>query len=169
MPTGSRRDLLPSTYTVLTHPAIVALRGFLSHDVITGLIREAKERYQGDHLNRAVTLEAIGKFAAFLAAHASFGPPKVQAAISATADLAASLTARFSFMIDLGLVLSSPGALFCYTYSGLGNALGGDLTSALSATWGDGVTPSTGACVAAILAATDSVTATVMTGFFGGL
>lgn len=117
----------------------------------------------------AVTLEAIGKFAAFLAAHASFGPPSVHAAISATADLAASLTARFSFMIDLGAVLSSPGALFCYTYSGLGNAMGADLTSALSATWGDGFTPSTGECLVALLAATDSATATVMSGFFGGL
>lgn len=117
----------------------------------------------------AVTLEAIGKFAAFLAAHASFGPPSVNAAISATADFAASLSARFSFMIDLGAKLSSPGALFCYTYSGLGNAMGADLTSALSATWGDGVTPSTGECLVALLAATDSVTAMVMSGFFGGL
>jgi len=77
MPTGSRRDLLPSTYTVLTHPAIVALRGFLSHDVITGLIREAKERYQGDHLNRAVTLEAIATEVTRKATALDLQPPRL--------------------------------------------------------------------------------------------
>jgi hypothetical protein len=117
----------------------------------------------------AVTLDALVKFAAYLRAHIALGPPKIQAALSATADFAASLSARFSFMIALGASLSSPGALFCYTYSGLGNAMGADLTSALSATWGDGITPSTGECLVALLAATDSATATVMSSFFGGV
>lgn len=117
----------------------------------------------------AVTLEALASFAAYLKTTIAIGPPSVQAAISATANLAASISAQFGLLVQLGALLSSPGALFCYTYSGLGNAFGAALTTALASTWGDGVTPTSGACVAPILATTDSFTWTTMTSFFGGL
>ena len=117
----------------------------------------------------AASLTATAKFAAYLSAHASLGPPSVQAAISATASLAASLSAQFGLIIQLGLALSSPGMFFCYTYSGTGAALGAAVTSALASTWGDGVTPTSGICVAPILATTDSFSYGILTSFFGGL
>jgi hypothetical protein len=117
----------------------------------------------------AVTAEALTNFSAYLSAHASLGPPSLQAAISATANLAASLQAQFGLIIDLGLALNRYDAqLFVYTYSGTGAALGAAVTSALASTWGDGTTPTSGACVAAILATTDSASWTVLTGFMGG-
>jgi hypothetical protein len=117
----------------------------------------------------AVTLDALLKFSAYLKATIALGPPSVSAAISATASLSAKLSAQFSLLIRLDALLSSPGAFFCYTYSGLGNAMGAALTTALASTWGDGVTPTTGICVAPILAATDSFTFSIMSGFFAGL
>jgi hypothetical protein len=117
----------------------------------------------------AASLTATAQFAAYLSAHASLGPPSVQAAISATANLAASLSAQFGLVIELGAALSSPGLFFCYTYSGTGTGLGAAVTTALASTWGDGVTSTSGVCLAPILATTDSFTWTTMLGFFGGL
>jgi hypothetical protein len=118
----------------------------------------------------AITAEALGKFAANLRAQLNLAPPKIQAALSATANLSASLSAKFGLMIALGATLDRYDAeLFCYTYSGTGAAMGAAVTTSLASTWGDGTTPTTGACVAAILATTDSFTYGIMTGFFGGV
>ena len=117
----------------------------------------------------AVTLDALVRFQAFLEANIAVGPPSVQVAIGATAKLAASITAQFGLIVNLGAVLSSPGAFFCYTYSGTGDTFGAALTTALASTWGDGFTPTSGTCVASILATTDAFTWTTMQGFFGGI
>lgn len=117
----------------------------------------------------ALSLDGLLKFAAFLRANIALGPPKLQAALNATANVAAALSAQFSLLIDLGILLSSPGLFFCYTYAGPGNALGAALTTALASTWGDGSTPTSDPCVTAILATTDSFTYGIMTGFFGGV
>lgn len=117
----------------------------------------------------SITASAWAAYAAYLRANIALGPPKIQAALNATANAAASLSAQFSLLAALGLVLSSPGLFFCYTYSGAANAMGAALTSALASTWGDGHTSTSGVCVCPILAATDSVSYGVMTGFFGGL
>lgn len=118
----------------------------------------------------AITAEALAKFAANLEASLSLAPPSISAALSATANLAASISAQFGFMAALGATLDRYDAeLFCYTYAGTGAALGGAVTSALSSTWGDGHTPTSGACVAAILATTDPATWAVVTAFMGGL
>ena len=118
----------------------------------------------------ALTLSAtaLASFAAYLRANIAIGPPKLTAALNATASAAASLSARFSLLAALGLVLSSPGLFFVYSYAGAGDALGAALTSALASTWGDGSTPTSSVCVAPILATTSSADFAVMTGFFGG-
>lgn len=117
----------------------------------------------------AVTLEAVASFAAYLRANIAVGPPSVHAAISATASLVASIQAHFGMLVQLGALLSSAGSVFAYTYSGAGSALGVALTSALASTWGDGVTPTSSACVVPILATTDAASWTTLSAFFGGL
>ncbi len=119
----------------------------------------------------------IPSFAAMLAAQAKFyanlqAVAKVPApsfAIAATASAAASLSANFGASISLGAVMGAFGAnFFVYRYTGPANAMGAAITAALAATWGDGVTPTSGPCVAAILGATDSLAIAAMLAFFGG-
>ena len=89
--------------------------------------------------------------------------------LQASASAAASLSANFGAMCQLGAVLGAFGeSLFVYKYSGPANALGSAVTAALATTWGDGTTPTSGACTAAILATTDSLAFAAMSGFFGG-
>ena len=92
--------------------------------------------------------------------------PQVEAAISATASLAAGIS---GFMASFGSILTSGAELFAYTYSGSGTGLGAELTSALGSTWPDGSTTTSGPCAAIVLAATDPVTWSVLTSFFGGV
>jgi hypothetical protein len=101
---------------------------------------------------------------------AGFAPlPNVKFALDATASAAASLNAKFGLLISLGAILSRfDASLFVYRYSGLGNAMGADITTELATTWGDTTTPTNSACAAAILGATDSLTFTTMSAFFGG-
>jgi len=117
----------------------------------------------------AADVQANLAYAASLEADGALAMPSVQFALDATADAAASLDAAFGLLIDLGATLArADGTVFVYEYSGLGNALGGELTAALATTWGDGTTPTSSACAAALLAATDSLTFTTMSAFFGG-
>jgi len=117
----------------------------------------------------AFTADLLVKYAANLTAQLSLAPPSIQAALSATANLAANLSAQFNLIIALGATLTSPGLFFCYKYSGAANALGAAVTTALASTWGDGTTPTSGICLAPILATTDSFSATILAGFFGGI
>jgi hypothetical protein len=113
-------------------------------------------------------IEANAKFYANLSAQVTV--PDVKFALAATAQAAAHLSAKFGFLCQLGACFEQADAtLFCYTYSGLGNAMGADLTTELASTWGDGMTPTSGSCSAAILGATDSLTYSAMTSFFGGI
>lgn len=115
----------------------------------------------------AAMISAQAKFYANLQAQASL--PSVQFALSATANAAASLSAKFGALCQLGAALERFDATaFVYTYSGAGNALGSAITSALRTTWGDGVTPTSGACSAALLGSIDSTTWTTLQAFFGG-
>lgn len=117
--------------------------------------------------NLLATLESIGLYLANLRAQVTV--PDVSFALAATAQAIASLQANFGLLCELGAALSRFDAtLFVYSYSGLGNALGLALTTALASTWGDGTTPTSGACTAAVLGATDSLTAATMAAFFGG-
>lgn len=116
----------------------------------------------------AADVVANAQFAAFLAAQGELALPSIQAALSATANAAASLSAKFGLLIALGATLSNLASLFVYRYSGLGNAMGGDITSALATTWGDGTTPTNTPCAAALLASTDAFTFATMSAFFGG-
>jgi len=111
---------------------------------------------------------ATAKFAAFLGLQGELALPSVQFALDATAKAAASLSAKFGLLIQLGATLSKLSALFIYRYSGLGNAMGADVTTALAPFWGDGTTPTNTPCNAAILGATDTLTFTTMSAFFGG-
>jgi hypothetical protein len=116
----------------------------------------------------AITAAALAKFAAFLAASVSV--PSLASLLKATASLSASISAQFGLLVQLGLTLNRyDAALFCYTYSGTGAAFGAAVTAGLGTYWGDGTTPTSSQCVAVILAATDSVTYSVMTAMFGGL
>ena len=116
-----------------------------------------------------VTATAVAKFAAALRAQLGLAPPSVHAALSATASLAASISAQFGLMVALGATLDRYDAeVFAYTYAGAGTGLGAAATASLATEWGDG-TPTTGPCLAAILATTDGPTWAVMQGFFGGV
>jgi hypothetical protein len=117
----------------------------------------------------AITLSALATYNANLKAQLSLAPPKISAAISATANLAASIQASAGFMASFGALLRWDGGIFAYSYSGQGNQLGSALRSALSATWGDGTTPTNEPCVAVVLAATDSFSASVLAALFGGV
>ncbi len=118
----------------------------------------------------AVTLAALAKYRAALTVQAGLAPPKISAALSATANLAAGIQANAGFMADLGLAMGRWDAeLFAYSYSGTGAALGGAITTALGTTWGDGSTPTSGECAAVVLAATDTFSAGILAGFFGGV
>lgn len=109
-------------------------------------------------------ISAQAKFAANLSAI-----PNVKFALAATAKAAASLSAKFGNLCALGATLERFDAtLFVYTYAGAANALGAALTAALSTTWGDGTTPTSSACTAALLATTDSLAVAAMSGFFNG-
>lgn len=117
----------------------------------------------------SVTAEAIANFAINLKAQLALAPPSISVALSATANLAASLSAQFNLIIQLGLALNRFDAeLFIYNYSGTGNTFGAAVTTALATQWGDNQTPTDSECFAVVLAATDSLTYGVMTGFFGG-
>jgi hypothetical protein len=114
-------------------------------------------------------LQALLAFAASLTADASFAIPKPSFAIDATANIAADLNAKFSGVIALGSAFNRFDAtLFVYTYSGAGDAMGAEITSALATTWGDGATPTNAPCGAALLGATDALTWSTMGAFFGG-
>ncbi len=113
-------------------------------------------------------IAATVQFAAFLGTQGEVALPSVQFALDATAKAAASLTAKFGLLIQLGATLSNLSALFVYRYSGLGNAMGADVTTALATHWGDGVTLTNTPCAAAILGATDAFTFATMGAFFGG-
>ena len=116
-----------------------------------------------------VTATAVAKFAAALRAQLGLAPPAIHAALSATASLAASISAQFGLMVALGATLDRYDAeVFAYTYAGAGTGLGAAATASLATEWGDG-TPTTGPCLAAILATTDGPTWAVMQGFFGGV
>jgi trimeric autotransporter adhesin len=106
-------------------------------------------------------------FYASVSADVTVAPPT--AAIAASTAAAASLSASFGDSCSLGALLADQGVLlFVYSYTGVANALGAALTSALASTWGDGVTPTSGACSVAILGATTAGAITSLTGFFGG-
>ena len=117
----------------------------------------------------AITLVALAKYRAALTAQLSLAPPKVSAAISATANLAASLQASAGFMASFGALLRFDGGMFAYSYSGSGATLGAALTTALASTWGDGHTPSADPCTVVVLAATDSFSAAVLGAMFAGV
>jgi hypothetical protein len=117
----------------------------------------------------AADIEALLAFQASLVADAAFAVPKPSFAIDATASIAADLDAKFSGVIALGSAFNRVDAtLFVYSYSGPGNDMGADITSALATTWGDGTTPTAAPCTAALLGATDTLTWSVMGSFFGG-
>lgn len=113
-------------------------------------------------------IAATAKFAAFLGTQGALALPLPQATIAATAKAAASLSAKFGLLIQLGATLTNLATMFVYRYSGLGNAMGADVTTGLATFWGDGTTPTNTPCDAAILAATDTLTFTTMSAFFGG-
>jgi hypothetical protein len=116
------------------------------------------------------TLSALGKYQANLRADLDLAPPAIGVALSATAGLAANIQASAGFMAAFGAVMGVwAGEFFVYTYSGTGAGMGAAVTSALASTWGDGTTPTSGACVATILATTDSFTYGILTSFFGGV
>jgi len=118
----------------------------------------------------AITASALLDYAVALVADAELALPSIQFALDATANLAADLSAKFGLVINLGFALARPdAALFCYKWSGAGNALGGALSTSLVSTWGDGTTPTNTPCIAAILGAVDSLTWTTMGSFFGGV
>lgn len=117
----------------------------------------------------SISVAAWARYAAYLRATIALGPPSVSAAVNATANAAAALDAQFSLIIQLGASFGLGGQLFCYTYSGAGDALGPAITTALASTWGDGSTSSSTACTTAILATTSSADFAVMTTFFSGL
>lgn len=114
--------------------------------------------------NPILTLEAIAAYQATLIA-----VPNVAFALKATASAAASLSAKFGLLCQLGAAMARFDAtLFVYSYTGAGNALGPAVTTALATTWGDGTTPTSGPCSAAVLGATDAFTIATMGAFFGG-
>lgn len=118
----------------------------------------------------AVQFAAVAKFYANLVADLSLAPPAIKAAVSANAKLAASISAQFSFMAQLGACLSRYDAeLFAYSYTGTPSGFGSALTTSLATTWGDGTTPTSGACACVVLAALDPVSAGAMGFFFGGV
>ena len=117
----------------------------------------------------AITLVALAKYRAALTAQLSLAPPKVSAAISATANLAASLQASAGFMASFGALLRFDGGMFAYSYEGSGATLGAALGAALASTWGDGHTPSADPCTVVVLAATDSFSAAVLGAMFAGV
>ena len=117
----------------------------------------------------AITAVALANFAANLEAQIKFGPPSISAALSATANIAANISAKFNFMAELGLALDFGGLLFAYTYSGPADTMGAALTSSLATHWGDGHTLTNTDAIISLLAATDSLTYGIMTGFFGGV
>lgn len=95
-----------------------------------------------------------------LKAQLNLKPPSVSVAISATAKLAAGISANFGAMAALGLTLSRYDALFgVYTYSGTGTAFGAAVTAEIT-------DPSN--VTAIVLATTDSLSFGVLTSFFGG-
>ena len=117
----------------------------------------------------AEMIEAQAKFYANVSAEIGAGiSVQPELGLQASASAAASLSANFGAMCQLGAVLGAFGSLFVYKYSGPTNALGSAVTAALATTWGDGTTPTSGACTAAILATTDSLAFAAMSGFFGG-
>jgi hypothetical protein len=112
-------------------------------------------------------LTAQAKFQANLSAQAAI--PIVKFALAATASAAASLSAKFGLLCQLGGALDRFDAtLFVYTYAGVANAMGTAIGTALASTWGDGTTPTSSACTAVLLGATDTPTWTALTAFFGG-
>jgi hypothetical protein len=115
----------------------------------------------------AIVASALVKAKANLVAQLNVAPPKIQAAINATAKAAVALDASFGLLIDLGATLSG-GSVFVYKYTGAADVLGAAVTSALSSTWGDGHTPTSGECLSVILATTDTFSAGIVGGFFGG-
>lgn len=115
----------------------------------------------------AIVATALAKAALNLKAQLNVAPPAISAALSATANAAASLSASFGLLISLGATLSG-GSVFVYTYSGAADVMGAAVTSALASTWGDGHTATSGDCLAVILATTDSFSAGIVSGFFGG-
>ncbi len=118
----------------------------------------------------SATVKALANFQANLEASLSLAPPKISAAIAASASISANIQLTAGFMASFGAVFGNFGAeLFCYTYSGTGNQLGAAVTTALTSTWGDMHTPTTGECTAVVLATTDSFSASVVGAFFGGL
>jgi hypothetical protein len=115
----------------------------------------------------AVSAVALAKAAVNLKAQIGVAPPTISAALSATANAAASLSASFGLLISLGATLSG-GSVFVYTYSGAADVMGAAITTALASTWGDGHTSTSGDCLSVILATTDSFSAGIVSGFFGG-
>lgn len=111
------------------------------------------------------TIQATGAFVIKttvpnLQASLNVKPPNVSACLSATAKLAASITANFGAMASLGLTLSNYGAFFgVYTYSGTGTAFGAAVTAGIT-------DPSD--VTAVVLACTDVLSFAILTGFFGG-
>jgi hypothetical protein len=108
----------------------------------------------------AVTGEAVANVTLpSLRAALSRQAPSVGVVLDATASLAADINANFGAMASLGLILGRFDALFgLYTYSGTGTAFGAAVTAGIT---------SPAASTAIVLAATDSISYGVLTGFFG--
>jgi hypothetical protein len=98
--------------------------------------------------------------------------PLPTATISASAAIMANLTANFGALITFGGIVGFDSAkAYVYLYTGAANALGAALTTALTTEWGDSITghvPSSGACSAVLLGATDTLSVTALTSFFSG-
>jgi len=112
------------------------------------------------------TIAALAEMQVQLQAAFSLGLPSVSFNLSACAALIAEIDASLNLLIQLGL-LWGVGGLFAYTYAGTGPGLGAALTTELATQWPDG-TPSSSACQAIIIGATESASWAAMTSFFGG-
>lgn len=88
-------------------------------------------------------------------------PPSVDLVLSATASLAAGISANFGAMAALGLTLGRLDALFgIYSYSGTGTGLGAAVTAGIT-------DPSN--VTAVVLATTDAFSTATVSAFFGGI
>lgn len=101
-------------------------------------------------------LAGIAQMIGQLTTSIGLGLPNVSFDLAASLDLVAELELAFGLLLILEGLLNAAIGIYAFGYVGLGNAIGGAVTTTLATQWPDG-TPSSGASNALLFGATTSI------------